>query len=664
MSGIAGLWNQDGAPADPARLARLSATLAHRGPAGEGRRITGAFGAACWHTEGAPVQPVADETGSVMMLDGRLDNREELISCLPRGAWRDADDAALALAVYRQAGPDFAARLLGDFACAVYDPVCRRLTLARDAIGLRPLYYCRTGRSWVFASEIKALLAHPGVSPVPEEGVLADFLINRRSHPTKTCFSGVFSVPPAHQLTIDESGARLERYWDFSLDASIKLRTFQDYVQAFRALLEQAVRRRLRTVHPVAVSVSGGLDSSAVFSLAERDRRNGLVPAPALIGLSYISPLGTRSDETAFLKELERRWESSITRIPVGSPELVTGAAQAVWHLEVPFLDEQWGATRRLYEAARDGGARVMLTGQWADHVLCPMGYLADLWLAGRWRTLRAHLEELPRWVDIDAGTFRAIRTRAVIRRLAPDASLSWARWVRSVARAKRRFPWYAASLHRAARAALLEPGPLDRWFPTAHARSVYEEIRSPYHVLCMEWNNKVAAMHGMDMACPFLDRDLVSFMMAIPGEIATRHGVFKALLREALAGVLPDPIRQRRWKADFTEVVNTSVRSEYASLANALKRRGLAARRGYVHGPRLQAQLEMLSARLADPNAQPAWALADLLGLESWLGMFFDGAPAPDATIAPASDITVQEEDAACETRERAAGSRISRPG
>src|SRR5579859_3905078 len=144
MSGIVGLWNRDGRPVEADVLARMSATLAHRGPDGEGHRLIGDVGLACRHLRVTPeetgeIQPLVGASGTALVMDGRLDNRDELASALH--APRTASDAALALDAYGRWSEEFAAHLVGDFAIAVFDVERHRLVLARDAIGIRPLYY-------------------------------------------------------------------------------------------------------------------------------------------------------------------------------------------------------------------------------------------------------------------------------------------------------------------------------------------------------------------------------------------------------------------------------------------------------------------------------------------------------------------------------------------
>jgi asparagine synthase (glutamine-hydrolysing) len=150
----------------------------------------------------------------------------------------------------------------------------------------------------------------------------------------------------------------------------------------------------------------------------------------------------------------------------------------------------------------------------------------------------------------------------------------------------------------------------------------MYRTARSRYHVLCMEWNNKMAAMHGMDAAFPFLDRDLMALVMSMPGEIVMRNGEPKALLREAMRGVLPEAIRTRTTKADFSHDTNREAADDYDTLVECL-RAGRAAAFGYVDA----SSMPLLDRHRPDPSADTAtltWAMTDLLALELWLARYF----------------------------------------
>jgi asparagine synthase (glutamine-hydrolysing) len=138
-----------------------------------------------------------------------------------------------------------------------------------------------------------------------------------------------------------------------------------------------------------------------------------------------------------------------------------------------------------------------------------------------------------------------------------------------------------------------------------------------------MEWNNKAAALQGLEIAFPFLDRDLLAFLFAIPGEVQSWNGVPKAILREALRGVLPSAIAQRRTKADFTDLVNAGTDRDFPQLEDCL-RHGLAVQFGYVQEEVLAEEFARLKDQIQGRNCEVAWKLADLVGLEQWLEVFF----------------------------------------
>ncbi len=630
MSGIVGIWHMDGRPVERALLADMSAMQAHRGPDGEGVWIQGPVGFACQLLRITPeasteTQPLVHASGAALVFDGRLDNREEVLAALPAsaGVTAGSPDPALVLAVYETLGHGFAERLAGDFALALFDPARRHLLLARDAIGIRPLYYYRTRDLFLFASEIKALLAHPQVPARPNDDIIADLLLNRaRNTEGMTCFDGVSSLPPAHLAILTPGGFITRRYWDFDPARRTRLRSFPEYAEAFRHHFKLAVGRRLRSAYPVAISVSGGVDSSSIFCLAETLRRSAPGHHPPILGISYISPEGSPSDEAGFLLDIERAYGVAIERIPMRPPGLPDRSREALWHVESPFLDELWNTTRAFHRAAHHSGARVLLTGHWGDQVLFGQAYLIDMLYRLAWGQVRAHLKEFGRWfTDADPRYWRRQLWLDLIRHHVPDPLLAVLRRIRR----NRVPPWFTARLRERARRVPRTPNGVRGPFATAHARSLYREVRSRYYVQCMEWENKVGGMHGLEMAFPFLDRDLVAFLMGIPGEMRTWKGVPKALLREAMRGMLPSPIVERRSKADFTDLVNEGVERGYPLLVDCLPSDGMAVRRDYLRGDVLTAELVRLKEEIGrDPGCETAWDLTEILGLELWLQVFF----------------------------------------
>lgn len=645
MSGILGVWNLDGRPIDATLLSRLATTLAHRGPDG-GLYTDGSVGLACRTFRVTPEsaterQPVVHPRGLVLVFDGRLDNREELLPALSRqaGVSSGAPDSALAAAAYHTFGIEFAGRLLGDFALGLFDASQRRLVLARDAVGIRPLYYYRTADLFLFASEIKAILAHPRVATRPNDAALAELLVagpGGEDAPEATCFDQVYRVLPAHTAVVTPDGFVSRRHWDFDPARQIRFGTFAQYAEAFGHCFARAVHVRLRAARPVAVSVSGGLDSSAIFCVAETLRRRRPNHFPDLHGLSYTFQDGVPSDEKAYLAEIERAYGVDIERVP-SPPGLLKDCAAAVRHIEAPSLDAQWNNTHAFLTSVERRGARVLLTGHWGDQFLFDRAYLMDLVARGAWAIIGGHLRGYGRWsTDVPRHEFVKSFLRTLLADRTPKRLRAWGRHVRRWRRGSRSPNWYAPSFQKLAHPrsrskATAAWGP----FATAHARSLYREARSGYHVQCMEWNNKVAAMHGLEMAFPFLDRDLISFLMAIPGEVQQQHGVPKAILREAVRGLVPDAIADRTWKADFTEFVNDGLIRDCSSIADLLRSDGMATQLGYTDASVLSQEVARVKGRIPGRTNVLSWKLTDLVGLELWLQVFFKHAGQENGGLA-----------------------------
>lgn len=633
MSGIVGLWNLDGAPADKGILSAMNQTLRHRGPDGEGYRLASPVGFAAQHMWVTPeeigeVQPLVNRGGGVMLVfDGRLDCRPELLNALRLPP--AASDAACALAAYEEWDEDFATHLNGDFALAIFDEPRNRLLLARDSIGIRPLYYFRSERLFAFASEIKALIAHADVPIRPEDDGIADLMMlgcRPLDRQEVTCFAGVAALVPAHVAVVAPERTLIRRYWDFDTGRAVKFASFDEYVEAFRERFSAAVSRRLRSAHPVTVSISGGLDSSSVFCQGQALLRSGQAGCAELAGISYTGADGGDADERKYLRAVEVRCGVAIEQFPiepnVGLPRSIRDQVHAI---EVPFLDYMWGLTSELHRRTAGRGSRVLLSGIWGDQVLFSQAYLADLVWRFAWGEIGRHTREWARYVG--AAEARVLKWRIaadVVRHFVPTPLVGPLKRARLVVFGrKRKKRWFSdAFLQRALRFEA-QPATIGNGFHSAHARSIYLEARSKYHVQCMEWNNKAAALHGLDVAFPFLDRDLLAFLLAAPGEIQNRNGVPRALLREAMRGVLPELVRARMGKADFTAVANRSVARGASMLTGALSSDSLAVRFGYLDPQRLESEVAQLFEYLEGPDCLNSWDLADLLGLELWLQVF-----------------------------------------
>ena len=639
MSAITGVWHLDGRPVDN-DLTCLNAPLTHSRYDTNARWTEGPVGLACrgFHVSAEPsgaVQPSRHGSGAVVVFDGRLDNREELLDTLgpSPGLSPDATDSALVLAAYVRFGRALPERLLGDFALALFDPARQELLLARDPMGIRPLYYWRSPGTFLFASTIKSLLAHPLVPSRPDDAVVARFITGHESDDgrSRTFFHGVSTLPPAHLAIIAPQEFVTRQYWDFDLGQQLRLAGPGEYADAFRHYFDQAVERRQRSTYPVAVSLSGGLDSSAVYGAAETIRRCRGGQDPPVVGLSYVHTDHSLADETAYLRDIEQLFGTTVECLPIAPPAFVYHQArEEVWQGEAPLLSGQPSTVAALLDRAHGLGARVLLTGHHGDEMLVNEPYLIDLFRQFRWLRVWSDLRELPRWfTDAEPGIFaREFVTDLIKHHLSSPVLDVYRRIRRGFVPAAGGPPWYRPEVWAAGVVQVSRPADR-RQFSSAYQASIYHALRSPSDTVEREYYAKVTEMRGLELREPFLDRDLVGFLLSIPGEIQTWRGVPKSLLRDAMRSVLPGSIIDRRWKGDYSRLGNDAVNQSVPWLLDSLRSGALAVKFGYVDP---KGALETLSSRR--PCHGELFQGADesrLIGLEVWLRAFFgDGGTQP----------------------------------
>jgi asparagine synthase (glutamine-hydrolysing) len=292
MSGIAGIIHFDGKPVEPGLIERMTGAMAHRGPDGINHWVKGsvALGLCILRTTPESLeehQPLTNEDESlVLVMDGRVDNWEKLRKdLLSRGSkLRTRADAELVLRAYEIWGRDCLAQIDGDFALVVWDARRQESFCARDRMGNKPFNYHWDGKTLVFSSELHAILALPWVPENPNDGMLAEFLANEWYSRDETFWQGIRRLVAAHRMVADASGPRLEQYWEPDLWAVLPYGNDDDYVDHYRELFIDVVQRMSRSSQRLACEVSGGLDSSAIFAVAENLRRQNKLPAPGIDG--------------------------------------------------------------------------------------------------------------------------------------------------------------------------------------------------------------------------------------------------------------------------------------------------------------------------------------------------------------------------------------------
>ena len=571
------------------------------------------------------LQPNIDSAKIAVCIDGRLDNREESIRTFSSELRADPaglPDSSLVLGCYRRFGDSFATHLNGDFAIALFDGERRQLLLARDVMGIRPLYYWTSSTTVIAASEIKAILAHPQVETRPDDTALADLLVGGDPNELRlTCFRDVLRVLPGYTVVATRERIREFRHWDFDPTRQIRCASVTEYAEVLRGLFEQAVRRRLRSAGPVAVMVSGGLDSSGILCQAETLRQSG-VPVAKAFGVSQIFPDGTPADEKRYLMDIETRYGLEIRRLLFTSFEYVD-EEKLLWQTESPSM--RWDTEIQCLGTARDLGCSVVLDGDYGDLVVASSAHLFELagsfhWLQF-WREFRAFAQSNS---TCSPRLLRKEILLRLIRHVAPDYLMRPVRSIRRIWDADRSPRWYTKTLRSIAYQRSQQQRRPTGPFGSMQAEICYRYFHAPHVTRAFEQANKLAAAYSLEKAYPFVDRDLVAFSMAIPGEVMNWHGVYKGLYREAMRGILPESIRKRPWKADFTPLDNEAAATVCRRFQDRWGPDFLAIKHGYVNFSNLQDALSKHMGRLTGEKMLPAAQMNSLIAFEMWLQAFF----------------------------------------
>ena len=311
MSAFAVLYDYSGSPLEPGLLERVMGRLSHRGPDGQDAFVSGPLAMGHWHFWTTPEevgerQPLqVDDLPFRLVFDGRLDNREDLFAALSISVeeGRLLSDAALVLRAYAAWGERCVERFIGEFALVLFDEYQHSLFCARDHLGDRTLFYTQHGNRMAIASEPWAVVGAQSAPVELDERAVAHYFALRATPDGQTLFKDVIELLPANVILINEHGLRLQRYWQPDFDRKIRYKTDEEYADHFRDLLEESVRCRMRSTTPVAVLMSGGLDSTSVASLAAR-----MLAPQQLTTISYVFDKFPECDERPYIEAVKQKW--------------------------------------------------------------------------------------------------------------------------------------------------------------------------------------------------------------------------------------------------------------------------------------------------------------------------------------------------------------------
>lgn len=612
MCGLAGIlhWNND--PVPPAELAAMASLLKHRGP-DEQNTLSPSPGIGLAHCRlkvidlsAAARQPMSGDSGQVHILfNGEIYNfkelRQELISA--GAVFRSQSDTEVILGAYERWGKQAIARLDGMFALAIWDGAARKLLLARDRAGKKPLFYRSSGGCVVFGSEIKALLAHAHVPGEMDENLLPYLLTFGAAPPDQTFYRGIRQLPPASwlELTGPEENPRPETYWHLPREEERTAKSPEQAEQELRELLTAAVRKRLDSDVPLGAFLSGGMDSTIVVGLMSRLLKGSKVKTFS-IGFEG----DDRYDETSFARLAAERFKTEHTPFTIG-PQPFSLIEELVRHHDQPFADSSALPTYLLSQLTRSK-VTVALSGDGGDELFA--GYdrfqaaLAAERLPGwAWAAASAllrpitgrpelHVRSLPYKLGRFLGTAdrplmqRYLSWRAVLSR--PEEYLS-----SKTAPPPVDFPEEGTPLSRLLRFNFSEYLPCDLLVKT----------------------DRCSMAHGLEVRSPFLDTALIEWAFRLPDSLKIREGKGKWILRRAFRDLLPEPILNRP-KMGFGVPLGAWFRNQWTAPLKELLLPSEAGIRRYLDGRKID---ELVQSHLngSRDNGQALWLF---LTFEIWL--------------------------------------------
>ena len=627
MCGICGAFNFDRSRAiESSTLKRMAQTIVHRGPDDEGFYL--------WENVGLGMrrlsiidlhtgqQPVSNEDRTLWIVyNGEIYNYRELRDELAKRGhvFRSRSDTETIVHLFEEFGSGCVQQLRGMYAFALWDQRRRRLLLARDRLGIKPIYYTVTGGSFVFASEIKALLDFPGVRCEINRKILPEYLAFGYLAGADTFFDGVRCLPPGHLLEIDESGdVRVEQYWDVPLSAKDDSQPSGYYVQRYRELFEESVSAHLISDVPLGVLLSGGLDSSAVAAVATRQR-----------GPLQTFSVGYREtpyNELPYARAVASHLGSIHHEVLLGPEEFFAALPKLVWHEDKPLA---WPSSVSLYfvsKLAREH-VTVVLTGEGSDETLAGYErYALTVWnarLDGIYRKfVPSALREWVRGTIAGSNVLRGNIRRKLQHTFAGRNGRAWEslyfdNFLCAFSEQQQR-----ALLAEDAEAGAAYANALAFWNKSSGdilGQMLYTDMKT-YLVELLMKQDRMSMATSLESRVPFLDHVLVEYAAQIPARLNLGFVNGKRILKAAMKDLLPKAILDRR-KMGFPTPWKSWLTGSYSQRVEQLLTEPRTQARELFRPETIQQMLWEHRAGRHD-HADRLWRL---LNLELWHRRFID---------------------------------------
>jgi asparagine synthase (glutamine-hydrolysing) len=588
MSVQAGIWNLDGRPVDRRLLADFSDSLKEQGPDGETCHVDTCMALLYrpFHTTAESrreKQPHFSRRGFILTWDGRLDNRQDLICYLHSDLEADPTDVEIVTAAFDRWESGCFQRIIGDWAVSVWRPDRRELFFAVDYMAIRHIFYYLKKDRIFWATDLTPLVLLSGDKFRIDDNFVAGYFAHDPD-PHLTPYREIREVPPGQFVRVNDGKAIVERYWRFSPKSRIRYTTDAEYEDHFRHLFRQSVRRRLRSDSSVLAELSGGLDSSSIVCMADDIIAKEGAQTPRLDTLSYYDTTEPNGDDWTYLQKVEEKRGRSGTHIDASS---LGGSPASLECSTFQPLPGDLGFGREL-EAERAavvqrGAYRVVLSGVGGDEFLGgvpdPREQLADLIMQFR---LVALAQQLIAWSLVKRRPWIQLFFQASGEFL-PTALRQY------LAKGAKVEPWIERKFAKRNRIGIrmLDVGEnFGFWLPT----------RRSYISGVLFMAQKMAKWESSKLACeevryPYLDRNLVEFILSIPASQLLRPGERRSLMRRSLVGCVPLEILSRRTKQVSARTPTVALGKNIEQLTTVFNS-PVSSSMGYINQNQFQQQL------------------------------------------------------------------------
>ena len=607
MSGICGIVHFDGEPVDPAQLEKMAQAMAHRGPDGIRYWVQGNMGMAHLALNTTPesvveVQPLHDlASGCILTANARIDNRDELIPYLIAKDHLQKDqisDADVILAAYLEWGRECPSHLIGDFVFVVWDPSKQEIIAARDPLGQKVLYYHSQPGLFCWSSEAATLPILKGIPKAINNVAIASYL-NSEILPyyELSFYKGIQVLQPSECLIASELGINQNKYWEFNPQNKINYIKNEDYVEHFRELFYRAVKDRLRSVSPIGIFLSGGLDSTCLTGAAAQMSVDGKVHIPGLETITWYVP-EEGLDERHRSRPLAEKWNLPNVEIDI-SPywplfDYPAWAPMPDSPLESPI----YGPFNISLETCRK--PRIWLTGVYGDNIIgMPnWNYYLKLFIKGKLLQVYRELDSHRRLYQLPWGfVFREIS--ASIKGLplfdGPRKALRLIKPRRQV---------LSVDFERTAQNQITDKCTNDQdrllssigFFRRLAWKDRYRVLKSINVMMFQAWFDNVASRHHCEIWHPWADVRLAQFVLAIDPDILAQGVNHKLLVRKAMKGVVPDTTlewRGRRTGAPLM-VGKSMISASYIEMRNKVMNGWRLANTGWVISEQFSAEMDV----------------------------------------------------------------------